>query len=466
VRKLLVLGLALGCLAVVVPATASAATWHTQRPSNLNGPDLTAIDCAAPTHCVAVGYDGGILVTRDSGLTWTDESIPTDREFFSVSCPTVDTCFAVTDYNHSTSAPGKVYKSTDGGSTWTEKLSAVKDFIAISCTSPTHCWTGGGPSKFVLATTDGGDTWSTRSPGTLSVLWSLSCLGTTFCIGASDTSAGQMDLTTDGGLTWSTTTPPGMTGRNLYSVRCVSTSNCVAVGTLGTARATGNGGGSWSSESVPTTKTLMSLDCASASSCVAGVEAGTIVRRTGTTWSIDATGLTFGDIQGVSCPTVTDCFAVSHAGSLHSTVPPGYSGTCTEPGGALFDGTLGSAYAKLRVQDAGPGYPGRRWVCFKLSAGGVEVGGRIDVDAAATSDEEPATDGNDLACSTTPGNSVPPPHPLAAGLVGGQPYLIDAYSSPGRSWICLRVGTEGRRVILPVGSSTPAVTAHMDSDPL
>jgi hypothetical protein len=48
----------------------------------------------------------------------------------------------------------------------------------------------------------------------------------------------------------------------------------------------------------------------------------------------------------------------------------------------------------------------------------------------------------------------------------GQEFLVDAYASPGRAWICLEVGGVNRRVLIPVpAAATPGVGSHVDAPP-
>jgi hypothetical protein len=140
-----------------------------------------------------------------------------------------------------------------------------------------------------------------------------------------------------------------------------------------------------------------------------------------------------------------------------------WSSTCTA--GVVADGYSGGTYLKMRAQPAGDGTPDRTWVCYRASnpqAG--DFGGRIDIDGPSASPSLPSVDDNYETCSTTSGNAVPPPHPLIAGALLGNPFMVDTYSSSGASWVCVQIADGvGKRVLVPVsGTTAPAVTSHVD----
>lgn len=60
------------------------------------------------------------------------------------------------------SPPGKIYKTTDGGHTWSMVYLAVHDLFAITFTSPETGWAVGEYST-IVSTKDGGKTWSSQS---------------------------------------------------------------------------------------------------------------------------------------------------------------------------------------------------------------------------------------------------------------------------------------------------------------
>jgi alpha-tubulin suppressor-like RCC1 family protein len=89
------------------------------------------------------------------------------------------------------------------------------------------------------------------------------------------------------------------------------------------------------------------------------------------------------------------------------------SDECTT--GPVFDGYAGESYVRTRVHQAGPS---TTWVCLRVDAGdALNTGGKLVLTRAALSGT-PTSDANALACSVTPGNTMPGPHPLYRGSVG------------------------------------------------
>ena len=132
------------------------------------------------------------------------------------------------------------------------------------------------------------------------------------------------------------------------------------------------------------------------------------------------------------------------------------SSTC-QP--AIIEGTFGGQRLRLAVDSPSTG---TARVCFRV---GNTAGGAITIGGGGGSIGVPSTDGNDTACTTTAGNSAPGPHPLADGAVAGQRVFLDLYRGNGQVWVCVGLGAQRFRVIIPVpGVSLPGVTYEPDPD--
>lgn len=100
-------------------ATAQAAglTWqiNSTYPSLLSINDIT---CPSPADCYAVGGDnaahGVILVTTNSGTTWSAQTIPGATSLNGLACPSTTDCFAV---GHGITG-GVIVNSTNAGGSW------------------------------------------------------------------------------------------------------------------------------------------------------------------------------------------------------------------------------------------------------------------------------------------------------------------------------------------------------------
>jgi photosystem II stability/assembly factor-like uncharacterized protein len=122
---------------------------------------------------------------------------------------------------------GRIYKSSDSGSSWT-KLTTLGSTVAlysISITSDEEIMVQGA-SLFVSRSLDGGSTWSTMSVYTSGTTTStrpphaLSMLSRT--IAYSGSISGAMKMTVNGGSSWSTATTLAQ-AKSIYSIKIYST---------------------------------------------------------------------------------------------------------------------------------------------------------------------------------------------------------------------------------------------------
>jgi hypothetical protein len=152
------------------------------------------------------------------------------------------------------------------------------------------------------------------------------------------------------------------------------------------------------------------------------------------------------------------------AHALASTLP---SDSCSTPTLTAVDGypwgtLFGGAYVKLRVQQASD----QTFICYRVQSANPAVyeGGAIVVQSIAAP-PPPTVDSNSAACTATPGNTAPGPHPLLSGAVGPEPFMLDTFNAPGTAWICFSLATIQVRVVinLPSASGTPSVTNNVDS---
>jgi photosystem II stability/assembly factor-like uncharacterized protein len=193
---------------------------------------------------------------------------------------------------------------------------------SIACADALHCLViarskSGGA---LLTTDDGGATWTTdTSPYSPADLADVSCArGTTDCfaVGTVGTSA-VVEHTSNLGGSWSRQTLPSAM-LEAFGVSCVRAFQCVAVGMLndptkfieGAVALTTNAGATWKVVD-PGTFALSAISCSTVSFCVAAGGAdgdGYIARTTdgGASWSqgIQSSPDYF---QSVSCPTYSEC---------------------------------------------------------------------------------------------------------------------------------------------------------------
>ena len=255
----------------------------------------------------------------------------------------------------------------------------IVSLTGVSCPTGNDCWAVGSASSdsgVVVATTDGGTSWSTQTlpstvtqnpPGSRIVrLSSISCPTSNNCwaVGATSTSSGVVVATTNGGKTWRIQfTSSGLSGTDvggLYTLNgiwCPTSSNCWSVGgtssNSGVVIATSDGGGTWKPQNLPGgVSTLSSVSCSTSSQCSAtgasSSRVGVVVSTTdgGATWGLEmlpsaiTQALPSGHygLNGVSCLTKS-CVAVgatsSNSGVVLSTMDGGTTWSApTLPGAA------------------------------------------------------------------------------------------------------------------------------------
>jgi len=344
-----------GTSAAIVVTTDGGARWNAEKvPSSVQS--LTAVSCSSASHCVAVGDRPGrssrlgnqslpvILLTRNSGATWTSTAVPEGvASLDGVSCPSANNCMAVgkTTVGSDTRQPffpiaGALIVTANGGATWAVAAlpQSVINLTAISCPTTTNCVAAGSTFREVvkprgtvtmpalMSTTNGGGSWQvTAAPGAPSLV-AMFCASSSDCMAVgSGKSTGAAVSTTNGGATWKADiVPPRQQG--LSAVSCASTTSCVAVGStptnIGDVIATTNGGGTWVVRAVPGgLEVLRAIACPSTSECIAVGDwvdgAGAIVLTTngGSTWTAETAPGGVG-LRAVACPSTRDCVAVGN----------------------------------------------------------------------------------------------------------------------------------------------------------
>ena len=223
---------------------------------------------------------------------------------------------------------------------------------AISCPSTSVCVAGDDHGD-IMATTDGGSTWSARSAVSSAGITAISCPTTSFCaaVDAEGSSWTSTDPTSGAAATWE----QAQTGAvGLRSVSCASEALCVAGGYDHNAGAGINEGvtATWNGSSwgplvvVAPYAPVAAISCPSASLCLAVAggpspphDANSISTSTdgGATWSapveVDGEEAAGADITGLSCASEALCVAVDDQGQALA-----YSaGTWSGP--ALVDGS-------------------------------------------------------------------------------------------------------------------------------
>jgi len=84
----------------VVRTTDGGHRWTVGPPQTMDGDGYfwsNGIACPLPTTCSLVGEQGRVLLTTDSGRTWSTQTTPMTQTLQSIACPSTQVCYAVGD---------------------------------------------------------------------------------------------------------------------------------------------------------------------------------------------------------------------------------------------------------------------------------------------------------------------------------------------------------------------------------
>jgi photosystem II stability/assembly factor-like uncharacterized protein len=173
-----------------------------------------------------------MLRTTDGGLSW----IPLGFADYLTSI-----CFAASHRGLAVGGGGTIFRTIDGGATWTRQSSgttAILNDVYLRDDGTAMIVGNGGT---ILRTTDGGSHWDHLESGTPEHLTSIVLIDalTATAVGWN----GTIIQTTNGGAAWSTI-PSGVSW-NLERVRFATATDGICVGDYGTILRTSDSGNSW-----------------------------------------------------------------------------------------------------------------------------------------------------------------------------------------------------------------------------
>ena len=241
---------------------------------------LFGVDFADAEHGWIVGKSALILATADGGRTWhTQKSpLPAEKPLFNVHAVDARTAWVVGDW-------GALAVTHDGGATWEDRslgtitvkteehagrvTNTISDDVilyAVSFPDPRHGYVAG-EFGTLLATADGGETWTKRDVGTEKTLFDVSFVTpeSGWIVGID----GLILRTRDAGTTWTVQHGSAETGSieelgfletlknpGLYAL-AVTGRYGVVVGDTGTLLTSADGGETWSPRELPEKERLV-----------------------------------------------------------------------------------------------------------------------------------------------------------------------------------------------------------------
>ncbi len=201
----------------------------------------------------AVGLNGNIFLTTNSGKNWVEQSSGFDFRFEKI--------FFADENNGYIIGSGFLLKTIDGGQTWALQQPTEHVIENMYFINKDTGWISGGEGV-ILKTTDGGATWNYQqlngtNYGTLSSLYFIDENTGWACGSGFDIGGGVILKTTDGGENWKLQ----HSGYNtfVYSVCFTNSNSGWAVGDEGIMFSTVDGGANWIEEGSGTLSDLYAV---------------------------------------------------------------------------------------------------------------------------------------------------------------------------------------------------------------
>lgn len=215
-------------------STNGGTNWTTITPSNMDGSYVTTVNAISSTIAVGAGVGGQVMVTTDSGSTFTrgfstGPRIPTEIVALSAST------YLVAERD-------KLFRTTDRGTTWTSiSLSMTSNNAAdLEAVSASVVWLATDDNK-IRKSTDGGLNWTTVATGLSADINDFYAGDGTTGYAVGDT--GLLYKTIDGGSSWSQLVSP--TSLALWTVEGIGTDTVWIGGASGKLFKSTNAGSSW-----------------------------------------------------------------------------------------------------------------------------------------------------------------------------------------------------------------------------
>jgi len=306
-------------LSLLMIATTSSAQW-TVNTSPVSG-YFTAFDIHFNNNndgfvggqTALIGGSGKISKTTNGGSSWTD--------VFSVANTVVkDIFFVNSNLGFAVGGGGLIAKTTDGGDNWTSQIYTnpntfnFEAFESIYFIDQNTGYIAGGFNEmWVMKTTDGGSNWSALTmPAYFQRLKSIyfTNANTGYIAGGDNTGGGTGEIykTIDGGTSW-TQLNSNVSNKYYNDIHFIDANNGVIGCNDGTLLKTTNAGLSWTTITNPAgNDAITEFGFANSTLGYAAIITGKIIKTIdgGNSWSIDATvSPTMSALYSITIPSTT-----------------------------------------------------------------------------------------------------------------------------------------------------------------
>jgi photosystem II stability/assembly factor-like uncharacterized protein len=224
---------AVGYNGIILLSADSGVSWSSQ--ASGVSVHLNEVDFVDASFGIAVGNGGTILTSSNGGVTWTPQTSGTSADLYGVHMIDTNTGFVV-------GSAGTIRSTTDGGTTWAPRTSLVSETL-----KSVHFYDAGtgiavGNGPVVVKTEDGGSSWMPQwlpvppsFDANLESVW-MATANDVVVVGTFETDYsrqyGYLMHSSDGGVSWDL----GTGGDFLYGVAMFDINDGLAVGATGTIR--------------------------------------------------------------------------------------------------------------------------------------------------------------------------------------------------------------------------------------
>jgi photosystem II stability/assembly factor-like uncharacterized protein len=289
----------------------SAQSWAPSLTTSLNNSLFRSVYFSDATHGWAVGtfYNSTywapmIYATTDGGQNWVQQSPP-----LTWAADLTDVYFIDNQNGWASSSgttPSYVFKTTDGGATWTATSSGVMGLWGVHFQSATLGWAVG--SGFVVKTTDGGTTWVDQLVPNNGDLFDIQ-----FIDAQNGYITGHSEIlkTIDGGTTWTSTATPNTVWRGMGVVD-INTIHFVGyLNTTGTRIRTTDAGANFTNFASLTSGAATDVEFVDANIGYLVTQSGVVSKTIdgGNAWANDFSDNTY-SFEGINIVDPTNIFAV------------------------------------------------------------------------------------------------------------------------------------------------------------